>query len=178
MEKIDFNNFDKLNLFVKKSKHQDVVKSYTALGWELIEEKENNRYEDIIDLTFLRPHKLQNKDELQIMQVYMEDNLNEIAKLERNKHSKTTGLGLFLGSVALLLFCWALYLIIKPQLLVIGIILIAVSIILFVLEIIFLPKLFKKEKLSFNTKFTQLNSQIEEICKKANLLLGGKDAQN
>lgn len=177
MEKIDFNNFDTLNLFVKKTKKQDVIHNYTKLGWKLLKEKENSKYEDIVDLAFVRPHFLQNKDQLQLMQVYLEDNLNEIAKLERNKYSKTTGLGLFLGSVALLLFCWALYLIIKPQSLLLGIFLIAISIILFVLEIIILPKILKKEKLSFDTKITQLNCQIEDNCKKANILLGGKNEQ-
>ena len=83
MEKIDSNKFDTLNLFVKKIKRQDVVDTYTSLGWKLLTEKENDRYEDIIDLTFLRPHKIQNKDQLQLMQVYTEDNLNEIAKLEK-----------------------------------------------------------------------------------------------
>lgn len=178
MEKFDFNNYDTLNLFVKKSKHQDVIKTYKTLGWKLIDEKENNKYGDIVDLTFLRPHTLQNKDELQLMQVYVEDNLNEIAKLERNKHSKTTGLGLFLGFITLVLLALGIYLIvtnISTLNLIFGITLTISSIVSCVLELIFLPKLFKKESLTFNSKVLQLNKQIEDIENKSTLLLGGKD---
>lgn len=178
MEKIDSNNFDTLNLFVKKIKRQDVIDTYTSLGWKLLTEKENDRYEDIIDLTFLRPHKIQNKDQLQLMQVYTEDNLNEIAKLERNKHSKTTGLGLFFGSIALMLLCGGIYFIIKSQSLLLSISMLVVGTGLSVLQIIFLPKLFKKENLTFNSKVSALNSQIQDICNKATLLLGGKNEQN
>ena len=155
MENFDYNNFDKLNLFVKKQKLQDVINTYSSLGWKLVEKKDNKKYVDIIDITFLRPHNLKNKDDLQLIQVYVEDNLNDIAKLEKYKHSQTPTVGLSLGCLIFLLLFVGINLIVTSQLLILAIFLIIVSIVLTILQIKLLKRLFKdfRHLLSFSEIF-------------------------
>ena len=69
MQQIDYENYDTLNLYVKKIKAEEIKERYKNFGWILFNEQENATYEDILDLTFTRPHKIENKDELQLMQV-------------------------------------------------------------------------------------------------------------
>lgn len=172
-----YNDFDTLKLFVKKDKYEEIVSNYKTFGWELAEKKENNKYEDIFDLTFERPHKIENKDELQLMQVYMEEKLNNLAKLERNKHPKTTSYGLIFGTFGLLFLLNGLLHIfnITPSIgLVGGIVMASFGLIFLISTAIVIPKLFKKENVYFETKSNQYKFEIVEICKKASSLSGGK----
>ena len=69
--------YDELRLYVKKTKKDEIVNHYKVFGWNLVSINENKRYEDIVDLEFKRPHKIKEKDELQLLQVYMEENVNQ-----------------------------------------------------------------------------------------------------
>ena len=102
MEITNYNEFDTLEIYAKKDKSKHVKACYQSFAWSVVEEKENDRYGDTIDLTFQRPHKLKNKDELQLMQVYMEDSLNKYGSLERQKHAKSTICGITFGLLSLL----------------------------------------------------------------------------
>lgn len=162
--------YDTLTLYAKKNKVEEVVENYKIFGWELVNETENDRYEDILDLSFVRPHKIKNKDELQLRQVYMEDRLNSLGKLEKHKNSKTTAFGLCLGTIFLALIVCGLYLIISSSSLAWGIVLTAVGVILLIFELIFLPKLHKKEKLDYETKTLGLKQELKEILDSAKQL--------
>lgn len=175
------NNMDSLKIFAKKGKCADIVEKYNCFGWKLSEKSENDRYEDIVDLTFARPHKIENKDELQLFQVYMEDDLNAIAKLERNKHAMATAFGLFFFPVALILIGFGILfcLNILPVLgLIGGICFCAVGVIIAAVAGILLPKIIKKEKTKFEQSHGKLNKQLEGICEKAKGLTGGGYAKD
>ena len=58
MEANKINEVDTLICHTKKSMATGVTESYACLGWILNEETENSVYEDIVDLTFVRPHKI------------------------------------------------------------------------------------------------------------------------
>lgn len=90
----NYNDYDKIVLYVKDNKTKIIIDSYQKLGWQLINSVCNHRYRNIMDLTFIRPHKIVNKDILQLLQVYMEIELNKLAKVERNKYSLTLSLGI------------------------------------------------------------------------------------
>lgn len=169
--------YDNLTLYVKKTKAEDVVKHYHKFGWELVSNEENKRYEDIVDLAFKRPHKIEEKDELQLLQVYMEENLNKTAKLERNKYSKTTAFALFFGVIGLTLFVLSVLNAVKVLNwygLVTLIILGSVGLVFLIITAIFTPMLFKKDKINFNLQKNNLSEELSIICKKASILTGGK----
>ena len=56
----NYKDFDKLSLYVKKYKAEEIIKHYKNFNWKLVSESENKKYEDIVDLTFIRKHKIEN----------------------------------------------------------------------------------------------------------------------
>ena len=175
MKTDNYNEYDKLKLYVKKKKSNEIIKNYDAFQWKLIERAENVIYEDIEDLTFVRKHKIENKDELQLLQVYMEERLNEAGKLERNKYSKTTSFGLCFGIIgALLILLGTLCCINVFNFMPMagGITCISMGVIL-IIGLVFLPKIIKREKTDYSLNIKEINEQVEEICNKAKLLVGG-----
>ncbi|MBP3619892.1 MAG: hypothetical protein J6J24_04450 [Clostridia bacterium] len=172
---------DFLHLYVKSGKTKEIIKLYKLFGWELLEQSDNKNYEDIVDLSFSRPHQIANKDELQLYQVHLEENLNNSARNERLKHSKTTALALVFGPIGLALITLGLlfFLNVLPVLgLAGGIVMSIVGLTLIVIGSIFLPKLSKKEKQIFQDKQTNLNRELIKICNKVQSLVGGEDGKD
>ena len=181
MKNNDYKNFDSLTLFVKESKVDEIVKHYKDFGWELIDKCENERYEDTIDLTFSRPHKINNKDEIQLRQVYMEEYLNALGKLDRHKHSKTTAIGLCMGSIIATLLVLGVWLLVAGNTtttFVFGVVLLSLSLIFCVVEIFLLIKLFKKEKEYYIVESRRLEKEVNDICSKVRVLLGDDNGKN
>lgn len=173
----DYKNFDSLKLYAKKDKADEIIYNYKVFGWQLENNEENSRYEDIVDLTFYRPHKIANKDELQLLQVYMEDKLNSIAKLARNKFSLTISTALCLGvfSIVILTLGVLACFNVLPFLNLIGGILISTfGFILGVLAIILSPKIFKKEKEKFNLKYQTLQTELNTLHESVKTITGEK----
>ncbi len=169
-------DFDKLTIYVKKVKAGEIINNYKCFGWHLTLEEENSKYEDIVNLTFERKHKIKNKDELQLMQIYMEDKLNSLGKLERNKNPKTKTFGLTFGVLGLLFIIIGISFATK---MIIGltffqsIALLIIGIMSLTATIIVLPKLNKSEMISFEKNSTSLKTEIQEICSQASKLFGG-----
>ena len=175
MKTNNYNEYDKIVLYVKKDKAKEIIERYVLFGWEVESQEENSRYEDILDVTLSRPHKIQNKDELQLLQVNMEERLNKRAKIDKHKNSLTTSVGLCLGSVILILM--VILALSLSQILVNGLvekILIGViSVGLIVLEGLILPKIYKYESKKYKTDCGIVDKEIEDICERVKALMGG-----
>ena len=177
-EKLTIRENDSLTIYVKKSKSNEIKENYSLFGWQVVSEAENRSYEDILDITFSRPHKIKNKDELQLLQVYLEDKLNSLAKLERNKTPKTTAFGLFFGVLGIIfsifgaLFAFNL---LSGLSTFCSITISCVGIVFLILTLLITPKLYKKEIISFKNKFSELENNIQNICEKANSLFRGEN---
>ena len=87
----DYQNFDYLDIIVKKVSENEIENAYLSFLWEKTDKKEDKRYIDVVHLSFRRPHKIKNKDRLQLLQVYYEYALNSRAQLSIKKHSKSKG---------------------------------------------------------------------------------------
>lgn len=180
MKKSNYKDYDTLTLYVKKNKSKKIIDYYKIFGWELVKEDENRRYEDLTDLTFTRPHKIKNKDDLQLQQVYMEETLNQIGRLEKRKHAKATSFGLCFGVIALALMVVGVVLGLNYTnlpMLIGGIALVAVGLILVIIGVIWLRKVYKNETLVYEQKREILEYQINEICTKVKTLSGGEYEQ-
>lgn len=177
----NYKDFDKLSLYVKKYKAEEIIEHYKKFKWKLVDQSENNRYEDIIDLTFIREHKIENKDELQLLQVYMEERLNNVGKLEKNKNAKSTSFGLFFGAIGTFLFIFGLMCCFQCFLLLnlfTSIVFSCIGLILIIICAIFLPKIIKKEKSDFIFNKKKVEKEIDDICNKALSLTGGDKNEN
>lgn len=174
---INYKEFDTLTIYAKKDRLDSIIDHYKIFGWEIVCQNENTRYEDIVDITFSRPHKIKNKDELQLYQVYMEDKLNELAKVELNKHSKSLSVGLSIGVISLAIIILGIFGILNITNntgLIFEIILISIGAIAVIILTILLPVLVKKEKILFKQKRKELEEQLTQIYKKAVMLSGDK----
>ena len=166
---------DRLILYVKLSKVDEIVERYKLLGWNLVEKAENRLFEDLLDLTFERNHKIENKDDLQLMQIYMEDKLNAIGKVERRRHAKSTSLSLILGPLALVAILTGLIVIFQVStafVWTIASILFSLALVCVVLLAVLLPRLIKKENKTFEKRNLILHTELDHICNRAKLLLG------
>ena len=178
MKTNNYKEFDKLHVYVKKGLSSNIIEYYKLLGWQFENEKENERYEDIVDLSFYRSHNIENKDELQLMQVYMEERLNALGKIQSRKHSISTALALCFGVIGLGFLTLGILSILNILTflgLAVGITLTALGMILLISGSIFIPKIIKKEREKFNVNHERLNSELDELCKKAKALTGVKD---
>jgi len=97
---MDISEKDTIYVAVKKQAKEYLIKYYAAFGWQLVEQKDDERYEDTDQLIFERPHFIENKDELHLLQAKLEIAMNRTGKYERSKTSRTTIFGLCLGLLA------------------------------------------------------------------------------
>lgn len=93
----DYRTQDCLHTAIRTDRADEMVARYRAFGWEESERKDDDRYDDIVRITFVRPHRLPEKDRLQLLQVRMEKRLNEAAALKKNAHAVSVSAGLSAG---------------------------------------------------------------------------------
>ena len=181
MMKNNYRDNDSLTLYVKKNKSEEIISYYNFFGWELVVQDDNSRYEDLIDLTFTRPHKMKNKDELQLQQIYMEEALNKMGKLERHKHSRITAFGLCLGVLSLISIFLGVYCGLKLKSLwgIIGGMLFAViGVVAVVIEAFIFPKMYKRIDELYEIKHKDLELELRTICERATCLTRSDYGEN
>lgn len=178
MNEADFYEYDTLNVQVKKERQTLTDECYKTLGWEKVSEEEDKMYADTNELKFVRPHKLKNKDELQLLQVHLEYELNNLGKLEQTKFLKT----LLLASIGSLLFiffaCAGIVGVVRSfnsAIRVLCWILICVSIAVAIITIVSSKNTHSKEKLKFDKQKADTHKKIDEICVRAKNLRGGSN---
>lgn len=175
MEKIDYKNYDNLKLFVKKNKLDEIINYYNLLGWKLYHKEDNKKYEDLINLSLIRPHKIENKDQLQLLQVHLDETLNEQAKAKKHKHSLSTSLALFFGPLGFTFLALGILSALKVLNLfsfVVSIVVGCIGILSLVLGIIFVPKIVKKENIKYTKLDATYKQNLKEICEKITSLTG------
>lgn len=164
----DYNNYDKLVLYVRNKKADEIINYYNALGYELVSVKENSKYLDTKDLTFLRPHIIENKDRLQLLQIHLEVELNKMGKSEQHKHAFSINFTISLLTIGLFLLIFGGYQLLTSTTLAIKIvfsILGVIGIICLFLVLLFAPKIIKKENESFTKKTEEINNNIKTLLK-------------
>lgn len=162
----DYNNYDKIDVYAKKFKTETIVSCYESFGWKLVNISDNDKYEDLNDITFVRPHKIPNKDFLQYNQIEMENILNKMGKLEKNKHSVTTIVGLCLGLFAMSMAILAIYFFRLGTISnnIYGIICSVLCVLGCCAEGTATLKVSKKESLRYSQKYTELETELNNIC--------------
>lgn len=170
-------NYDNLTLYVKKNKVEEIVQHYKIFGWQLVKSVENDRYEDLVDLTFVRPHKIVNKDDLQLYQVYMEEKLNEAAKTQRRRHLCSTLFAFNVGLIGLTLIILGIITLTTLTILNVagGIVFVCLGTMFFLVEALILPKIVKKENKKYAKKKQSLDEEIDSICEKVVILRGAHE---
>lgn len=171
------NELDILTLLVKKEQFNTILENYQLLGWQLAEQSENKRYEDLLDVKLTRPHKIENKDDLQLLQIYLEDNLNTQAKLKKFRHAGSTVFSSVIGVLGLAMLTLGILfaLSVLPVLgLVGGIVLICVGVLVLVVQLVGTIKIAKREKVVYKNKLEKLEQELNHLRKRATDFFGGE----
>lgn len=174
---IDYKNYDALRVSVKERHVDELISAYRAFGWSPTEMKGDEVYDDVIDMSFVRPHNVANKDELQYLQVCAEMEINKRDKLSRKKHSRSSTVGLALGAMGVALVVLGVYLAIvgTALYLVFGIAIGVLGCVACVLCPIVTKKFVREEKIEFARRYKESVKKSEAILASAARLNGGAD---
>lgn len=178
---LDRENYDYMYATVKKSKLDELTAHYKALGWEIISRDDDRQYADIIHFTLRRAHVIKHKDELQLLQVYLETAWNTIGKLEANPCPKTMIVGLTLGIIGLAFIiiglCALLYATVELFNM-LGIMWIVAGGLFLVLCMILAVELYKREKVQAAKDIKEARIEIEKVYAEAERLGRSEDEQS
>ncbi len=171
----DYVNYDYMQAVLKKKYAEKIKECYRAFGWEIIDREEDSRYDDVYNVFFSRPHKLEHKDELHYMQVELEAHFDEISKVNRKFLPKSffcalftfiTFLGFFAGGLCMaFLFEGTAYF-------VGGLVLACIGSAAGIAGVILSVKVRKKEILSAKKISEEHYSEIEKLCMQASAFTG------
>lgn len=98
------DEYDNLYVTVRGDKAAELTGYYRAFGWEKVSSRAHTVHVKRIDMSFRRPHRIEDKDELQLWQVYLETDLNLVGRLEKIPRPRTlaAGITLFLLSLCMI----------------------------------------------------------------------------
>lgn len=96
----ELEDFDRLFVTVRSDKCKELVGYYRAFGWESVACEKYGVHDNLLNMEFRRPHRIAEKDALQLLQVYLEAALNTIGGLERIFHPYTVVFGLTVSLLA------------------------------------------------------------------------------
>lgn len=175
INKEEFEDYDFLTVYVKSNAVNKIISYYKLFRWELKNQERNKKFKNVENLTFFRPHKIENKDELQILQVDMEFEISKIERNDKYKYSKSTCVGLSIGFAGLLLFIIGLSLIISENssvgIIILGAIIGIVGVVLFALASYTATKMQRKERIKFIRGKRESRNNILHICEEAYKLM-------
>ena len=166
---------DTIAIRSKKQAAEHIVERYGNFGWKLTEKKDDRLYEDVTHMTFSRPHFIENRDELQLLQVRLEIAYNDMGKFSYKKGVRASLFGSFFallalafaaGGVLLLLFLDGLLPIIYAS------VLFAACLVTILVTVIFTRRISQKDRLKYGLKIEERLKKIEDICNQARALRG------
>ncbi len=174
----DYNNYDRLKISVKRYKQAEVEEYYKAFGFRKVSEQRDWLFRKNVFLTLERPHVINRKDELQILQIYVENSLNNIAWLENVKSFRLRCIDFLFAVYSIVAFCGAGMLIWRhtsSKDLLTGGIMLGVGAILCLFSAIFGTREQKREKTMYQERIRQEQQNIDVIYKRAKQITGESD---
>lgn len=166
---------DTISVKGKKQAAEHIIKRYGNFGWKLTEQKDDKLYGDVTHMTFIRPHFIENKDELQLLQVRLEIAYNKTGKLAHKSTLRALLWGNFFGLLAIAFAVGGVLLIMLLG----GVVDIAIGSVLCFLGVLsgvvggitgYL--VFKKDKKKYGALIEKEVEKIENICSDARRLRG------
>lgn len=157
---------DTISLMVDVSSLEEVKYYYSVFGWKISSEKRDAIFHRTYHIVFERDHFIDNKEELQLLEVEFESNVKKLNKAKVKKHRWTK---IFALSFSLLFFvCLVLGLCFYfgyPEgiPLYASILLLSFSGLFFILCPCFCIPTFKMENKKFNTEFKSLVKERKRI---------------
>ena len=173
MIKRDYNNYDYITVSVKEEKYDPVIRCYEKLGWERVKSREDAVYYNLVTVVFRRPHKIMKKDRLQLLQVWMESQINEISTAGAEKHAVSVSAGIILYLIySALVVCGVLMATFAktPTFVWIGVALAVLGVSFSAITIAPLYKRVKRENAVYEERFDRASRELEAYIEEADAL--------
>ncbi|MDE6356072.1 MAG: hypothetical protein K2L67_02400 [Clostridia bacterium] len=166
----DYRNYDRLFVAVKLNKLEELERCYRALGWEREEKRDDKLHRGRVHLVYRRPHRIGNKDKLQLLQVYLEAALNDEGRLDGKSMPLTAVAGILTGLLTLgfaVAGLCLMYLLNNPVIYTAGIVFLACAVAMFLLSITVTLKVFFKEREKRKVRLLRARAEIVSVLKEA-----------
>lgn len=163
-----------LALTVKEDKADYIKECYPCFGWTLTEENADGNFFDLRHLSFQRPFLIENKDELQYLQVRMEMRFNRIETCQRKRFALSTAFFVLCALVGVGLLLFGLYFLIPNTHPYIGTMLCVISAVLFIAMVVVGKNLIARENARYLRLVSEMEKEIIDFCEEAEALTGGK----
>lgn len=166
--------YDNLNVAVRRDKVHDLMRYYRALGWENTAVREYGSSGRLLDMSFRRPHFIAQRDQLQLLQVYLETALNTEGWLERMPRPKTFFFCLFGGLLSLALIAAGLSFVFLAQTLrpfVFGWVLFGMGAAFALTDALFTVQFYRLEGVVVAKRWKEAKEEIERVCAEAERIL-------
>ncbi len=178
MEERDIENYDYLAVTLKKATEDELLRCYSALGWEMIEVNEDKLYVDITHYTMRRPQQIEDKDKRLLLQVRVESEVNKMAKYAHDRHRKSVLWGTFLALFALACAACGIVLMVyfKTTLYyAVGGVIIAAGIAAGLADIFIVKRLAEWENGVFESNTRKCMARLKEVFSRISQLRGTED---
>ena len=165
---------DRITVTGKIQAADHIVQRYGDFGWTLTERKDDKLYCDVTHMTFTRPHFIENKDELQLLQVRLEIAYNNTGKLSHKMSSRAVTFGNLAGLLAILFTVGGVLLLLTEGLLplVFGSLLCVVGVVEGVAGGLLAYGVYKRDKKKYGPLIKAEMEKIEKLCRRAKELRG------
>lgn len=175
---MDIFTNDFINVQGRKQAKEHIISRYGDFGWQLVGQKDDRLYCDITHLSFTRPHFIENKDELQLMQVRLEVAFNKMGKYTRKITSRAVTAGNCFSLLAILSAVGGVLLFILGSgylSLVFGSLLVVLGVALGVTGGFVGYRLYKSDKKRYTALINAQAAYIKRLCAAARRLRGADE---
>ena len=166
---------DTISIKSKRRAAEHIIERYGDFGWSLTERNDDKLYENIVHLTFTRPHTIENRDELQLLQVRLEIAYNDMGRFSAKIPVRATLAGILLGLLALGLIAGGILLLLLLEgtmSLIFCTLLCVMAAAVAILCVILARTALKRDRVKYSCLIEEQVQKIEELCKRARALRG------
>ena len=166
---------DTISVKSKRSASEHIIRCYSDFGWTLGKKEDDKLYDNIIHLTFTRPHFIVNRDELQLLQVRLEIAYNAMGRLSAKIPRRAVLFGILFGVLALCYIALGvlMFALVSGTVPVIfGVLSCAVATVFGVSGVISAQKAYKKDREKYTLLIGGQVQRIDALCSSARALRG------
>ncbi len=166
---------DHLSVSVKYGLSEEIKSAYRVFGWQLEEERKDKRYSNFMHMKFVRDHKIEGKDRLQLLQVRFDLAINFVGKAGSRMCRRALCTGVILGllGVALILFGSLFLFYLTTNLsMAFGVTLISSGVVFLILCVLAAIRLYSHDKRIYSGMLAVIAENIRSTVKEASIITG------
>ena len=166
---------DHLAVSVKRGLAEEIKGAYRVFGWRLEEERTDKRYRNLVHMKFVRDHKIEGKDRLQLLQVRFDVAINFMGKAggRAGIRALSAGLVLALLGVAMIVCGVLLFIRFSEKLYAaLGVALMSAGVAAFILCALAARQLYVRDKRTYSGAAAVIAENIRTTVKEASLITG------